>query len=73
MVVTSTNFKNNIRKYMELSEKENIIVTKNGKYIAKLVGLKKSETPLTDSLIGIIKNSGEINLKQEREERLTGK
>ncbi len=70
MVVTSTDFKNNIRKYMELSKKENIIVTKNGKDIAKLIGVKKSETPVTDSLIGIIKTSEEINLKQEREERL---
>ncbi|MEQ8192547.1 MAG: type II toxin-antitoxin system prevent-host-death family antitoxin [Candidatus Eremiobacterota bacterium] len=70
MVVTSTDFKNNIRKYMELSKKENIIVTKNGKDIAKLIGVKNSETPLTDSLIGIIKTPEEINLEQEREERL---
>lgn len=70
MIVTSTDFRNNVIKYMEGSEKENIIVTKNGRFIAKLIGFLKRETPLTDSLIGIMKNPEDINLSQEREERL---
>ena len=70
MIVTATDFKNNIGKYISVSKKEDIIVTKNGKYIARLVGFEKSGTPLTDSLIGVIRCTGDIDLKKEQEERI---
>lgn len=36
MIVTSTEFKNNLGKYLRLASREDIIITKNGKRICKL-------------------------------------
>ena len=72
MVVTATEFKTNIGKYLALVDSEDIFITKNGRSIAKVVSAKNGETPITDSLYGIIKgmdmSDGEI-----REERLLKK
>jgi len=73
MVVTSSDLKNHMAKYIKLAEKEDIIVTRNGKYVARLTGISKSETPLTDSLVGIIKHEEDIDLNSERNERLAKK
>jgi len=71
MVVTSTDLKKHTAKYIKLSEKEDIIVTRNGKYVARLTGINKRETALADSLMGIIKHK--VDLNTERNERLAKK
>lgn len=38
--VTATEFKNNMKYYMELSNKENVYITKNGKTLTVLVNPK---------------------------------
>jgi prevent-host-death family protein len=68
MIVNATEFKNKVGKYLELASKEEIIIARNGKQIVKLVSVK--DTPITDSLVGILKNDIEINLEKERMERL---
>ena len=69
MVITATELKMNIGKYLKLANEEDVIITKNGRWIAKLVKPEISETPITDSLRGIA--SG-VNMTHEeiREERL---
>jgi len=52
MVVTATEMKNNFGKYLEISQREDVYVTKNGKQVAKLVNLEEEHEALLDSLIG---------------------
>jgi prevent-host-death family protein len=70
MIVTATQFKNNMGKYLKLAKKQEIIITRSGKSIAKIVPLNGDETPITDSLIGILEGDKNVDLKREREERL---
>lgn len=73
MVVTATEMKANFGKYLSRVGEEEIIITKNGKKVAELVPSKMS---ITDSLIGILKDSGipeDIDAKQIRQMRLEEK
>ena len=70
MIITATDFKNRTGKYIKLAEREDIIITRNGKHVVRLTRIKKNDTPLTDSLIGIMSHKKNIDLKKEREERL---
>ena len=69
MMVTATEFKNNIGKYLAIVSTEDIFITKNGKNIAKLSNTKQDRVDIIKSLVGIIPNDG-ATLKQIREERL---
>lgn len=69
MIVNATQFKNNVGRFLRLAQKEEVIITRNGKSVIKLVSIDKNETPITDSLVGAIKNTGNIDLRKEREER----
>ena len=68
MIITATEFKTNIGKYLTLVNEEEIIITKNGKGIAKLSPLKEDKVKMVESLFGIIPN--DMTLEQAREERL---
>ena len=68
MLITATEFKANIGKYLTLVNDEEIIITKNGKGIAKLSPLKEDKLKIVESLFGIIPN--DMTLEQAREERL---
>lgn len=70
MLITATEFKENIGKYLTLADSEDIIITKNGKQVAKLSGINKSGALRTDSLIGVIPDST-VEPKRLRKERLT--
>ena len=69
MLITATEFKTNISKYLILAAKEDIIITKNGKRIAKLSDAAGDKTDIVKSLIGILPNS--ISESEAREERLS--
>jgi len=43
MEITATEFKTNLGKYLDASNDEDIIITKNGKTIARLVGTRGTE------------------------------
>ncbi|HBW35161.1 type II toxin-antitoxin system Phd/YefM family antitoxin [Desulfosporosinus sp. BICA1-9] len=68
MLVTATEFKTNIGKYLTLVNEEEIVITKNGKGVAKLSPLKEDKVKMVESLFGIIPD--EMTLEQAREERL---
>lgn len=69
MIVTATEFKNNIGKYLVLVAEQDIFITKNGKNIAKLSNDKKNKVDVVKSLFGIVPNDG-TTLEQLRNERL---
>jgi prevent-host-death family protein len=70
MLVTATEFKNNIGRYLTLVASEDIFITKNGKSVAKLSSAKQDKIELAKSLFGIAKEDG-ITLEQARTERRT--
>ena len=69
MLVTATEFKSNIGKYLAIVALEDIFITKNGKSVAKLSSTKQNKVDIVKSLFGIIPNDG-VSLEQTREERL---
>ena len=54
MIVTSTEIQNNFGKYLDLASQEDIVITKNGQVVAKLVGMEKTISFLSDHLVGFI-------------------
>lgn len=69
MVVTATEFKTNLGKYLDLLDKEDIYVTRNGKTIAKVINPRISAV---DSLRGMLKHVSEDPDKETlRNERLS--
>ncbi len=68
MFITATELKNNLGKYLDLAIKGDIIITKNGKHIAKLTSVTKDKQAIAESLIGILPT--DVTLKEAREERL---
>ena len=73
MIVNATDFKNKVGKYITAAVKEDVIITKNGRQVVKLVAINKNNTPITNNLIGAIKNASQIDVEKEREERLSQK
>ncbi len=69
MLVTATELKKNIGKFLALAAKEDIIITKNGKGIAKLTNINEARVEMAKSLFGILPESA--SLEQAREERLS--
>ena len=69
MLVTATEFKSNIGKYLNLVAEQDIFITKNGKNVAKLSSTRQNKVEIAKSLFGIIPNDG-ATLEQAREERL---
>ena len=69
MVVTATELKSNIGKYLALAATEDVYITRNGKSVAKLSSAKQNKVDIVKSLFGILPNDG-VTLEQAREERL---
>ncbi len=68
MIVTSTEFKQNLGRYLELVSEEEIIITKNGHRIAKLIPDQEDLVSVAQSLFGIAVNeiSTDDKIKEER-------
>ena len=70
MFVTATEFKSNIGRYLTLVDDiDEIVITRNGRSVAKLSSAKRSKADIVRSLIGVIPDDG-TTLQQAREERL---
>ena len=52
MIVTATEFKTNLGKYLEMAMKQDIFITKNGKNIARLTSPTVNKLAVLDSLVG---------------------
>ncbi|MDR3120234.1 MAG: type II toxin-antitoxin system Phd/YefM family antitoxin [Clostridiales bacterium] len=69
MIVTATEFKTNIGRYLLLADSEEVLITKNGRSVAKLVSARDGKTSALRSLRGILKGA-DVSLESIRKERL---
>ena len=70
MIVTATEFKTNLGKYLEIVYDEDILITKNGKVIAQLSKPQFNKLAALRSLVGIANNGTDVSLNEIKEERL---
>ena len=69
MIITATELKTNLGKYLTIATQEDVLITKNGRGIVKLVSVQSQEKPTLRSLRGIL--HGESHTRESiREERL---
>ena len=71
MIVTATEFKSNLGKYLEMATSQDIFITKNGKSIARLTSPAVNKLALLDDLVGIVPQEKAMDENTIREERLS--
>ena len=72
MTASSTEMHNNSGKYLNIVVEGNqIIITKNGRKVARIIPEDAAVSYLTDSLTGILK--GDYNLDEEKDKKLRTK
>lgn len=71
MTITATELKENLHKYMHLSNKEDIYVTSNGKIVTKLSNPFQDRKERLEALFDSIPD--DLTIKEAREERLSKK
>jgi antitoxin (DNA-binding transcriptional repressor) of toxin-antitoxin stability system len=71
MSITATELKQNLGKYLLLSAKEDILITKNGKIVAKLTNPNQNKVNMAKSLFGILPE--DASLDDAKAERLNAK
>lgn len=71
MSITATELKQNLGKYLLLSAKEDILITKNGKIVAKLTNPNQNKVNMAKSLFGILPE--DASLDDAKSERLNAK
>lgn len=68
MIINSSDFQNNVGKYLDLAEGQEIVITRNGSPVARLVGMNKTISFLSDRLVGLI--PPDVDEDAEKEVRL---
>ena len=58
MVITATELKENLGKYINLSQNEDIFVKKNGNIVIKISGVRKDKKFYLNDFAGPIKEKG---------------
>lgn len=71
MIVTATEFKTNLGKYLEMAASQDIFITKNGKSIARLTTPAVNKLALLDDLVGIVPQDQAMDKNTIRKERLS--
>lgn len=71
MIVTATELKTNLGKYLEIAKQQDVFITKNGKTIARLTSPSVNKLSVLDSLVGIATDGSGIDEETIREERLS--
>jgi prevent-host-death family protein len=67
MVVSSADVQNDFGKYVDLASEQEIVITRDGLPVAKLLGIKKIGAFLSDRLVGLVPRDVNENLaKAER-------
>lgn len=67
MSITATELKQNLGKYIQMAETEDILITKNGKVVAKLSNPNADRIKMAESLLGVI--PADITIEEARAER----
>jgi len=70
MVITATELKENMGRYLSVAAKDEVFITKNGKVVAKLSSPIQDKQALLDSLVGITAPHP-VSLEEAKKERLT--
>ena len=70
MIVTATEFKSNLGKYLDMVATQDVYITKNGKNIARLTSPSSNKLAVLDELVGIASRSGDADEDAIRKERL---
>ena len=65
MSITATELKNNLGKYLLLSETEDVFITKNGKIVAKLTNPYQDRGEIAKSLFGILPENADVEIAKE--------
>ena len=68
MSITATELKQNLSKYLLMAQREDVVITRNGKVIAKLTNPYQDRVDMAKSLFGII--PGDMTIEQAHRERL---
>lgn len=71
MTVTSTEFKNNMGKYLDLASTTVIYITRNGKEVAMVTKPDTDREAILDELVGIIPEDADTDTDRIRAERLS--
>ena len=69
MSVTAAELKMDLNKYLKIAQTEDVLITENGKVIAKLSNPNVDRRAIAESLFGII--PPDITLEEARDERLS--
>ena len=69
MVITATELKANLSKYLNLAEKEDIYITQYGKVVAKLTNPFQDRVEIAESLFGILPQT--MTLEEVKAERMS--
>jgi len=69
MIVNSTEVQNNFGKYLEIASGQEIVITRNGVPVARLLGMQDTISFLADQLVGILPN--DVDENETKIERLT--
>ena len=72
MLITTTELKANIGRYLDTAGNEDVFVTRKGKIIAKISNPANDKLALLDSLVGIAEGET-LSAKEARRERLAGR
>lgn len=67
MIISSSEFKTNMGRYLSLVDKEDIIITRNGKRVARLIAEKEDKVAIAKSLIGVL--PGTVTREEAKEEK----
>ncbi len=70
MMVTSTEFKLNLGRYLDLVSQEEIIITKTDRRIAKLIADEEDLVSVAQSLFGIAAKCKILRTTKIKEERI---
>ena len=68
MIVSSTEVQNNFGKYLDMANDGEVIITKNGLPVARLLGANETASFLSDRLVGIVPE--DVTLEDAKSERL---
>ena len=69
MVITATELKSNIGRYLNAVSEDDVFITKIGKVVARLSSPVKDKQAILDSLVGIT-SANPVSLEEARKERL---
>ena len=71
--ISISELKTNTGKYVTMANDQDIFITKNGKIVAELVTAKVDKQATCDHRLGLFPQGLDVDLEQEREERLSKK